>query len=105
MRMTFRSAAAVLATVFVAVMAFTTASAGAQSDDAYVGAQVESSTQLNTEAPTAAPAAAVRGTSAANSTLAFTGGDVLAVALVGGVAVAAGASLLVVRRRTATAAV
>lgn len=90
--------------IFVAVLAFSATSAGAQDDNsAYVGAEVKSATELNTSQPQVAAATTTRSNAVSNATLAFTGGDVFAVALVGGVAVLAGASLLLVRRQQSAA--
>jgi len=101
--MTVRSAAAAISLVFVATLAFAAGTAGAQSNDAYVGAEVQSATQLQPEAPQVAGVSTSNGSSVRSATLAFTGGDVLALALVGGVAVMAGGSLLLVRRQQAQA--
>jgi hypothetical protein len=97
--MTVRSAAATISLIFVASLAVMAGSAGAQSNDAYVGAEVESATQLKPEAPQVAAASVSNGSAVRSATLAFTGGDVLALALVGSVAVMAGGSLLLVRRQ------
>ncbi|CAN5543894.1 hypothetical protein BH10ACT3_BH10ACT3_22950 [soil metagenome] len=84
--------------IFVAVLAFSAANAGAATnDDAYVGAEVLSATATNSAA--APQAAAVKSATVSNSALAFTGSDALGLTIIGAVAVAGGASLLLVRRR------
>lgn len=95
MRMTLRSAAAAISLVLVGVLAFSATSAGAQSDDSYVGAEVKSATLIRTAEPVVA--ASVK---SSNEALAFTGSDALTVGLVGVVAIMAGTSLLVIRRRS-----
>jgi hypothetical protein len=75
--------------------------AGAQTDP-YVGpsstvAQPEVLSNEVSQAPAAAESAAVE------SSLAFTGGDAAGLALIGGVAVAAGTAITVARRRTVSA--
>ena len=84
--------------IFVAVLAFSAANAGAATnDDSYVGAEVLSATATNTAA--VPEAAAVKSATVSNSALAFTGSDALGLTIIGAVAVAGGASLLLVRRR------
>jgi hypothetical protein len=74
--------------------------AAAQTDDVYVG---PSTTVLNTQVQQAPAAVADQqesvSPSAASSGLAFSGGDAATLALVGGGLLAAGAGVLVVRRR------
>lgn len=73
--------------------------AGAQgnSSDGYVLSKTESRTA---EMPAAAaPATAVESASAQGNALAFTGGDAVLLATIGGVAVVAGSAILVARRR------
>lgn len=55
------------------------------------------------ELPAAAPATAVKSTSAQESALAFTGGDAVLLASIGGIAVVVGSAILVARRRVAQA--
>lgn len=96
----------VLAALF-AVFAFGTATAGAETDGApapidgaYVGNQPPPevlSNELTPEAPAEVAAVAVERESAS---LAFTGSDTTAIALVGGAALVAGVVLLAARRRT-----
>lgn len=72
--------------------------AGAQADP-YVSPSSVVTPQVlseNVERPAVASASA-------ESALAFTGGDVAGLALIGGVAVAAGAAITISRRRTVTA--
>lgn len=92
MHTTLRSSATAVVLAFLAVLAFSTA-AGAQegNNGAYVGGEVLHKTELK-----ATPAPQVE----ANS-LAFTGSNSTTLALVGVIAVLAGGSLLVIRRRTA----
>jgi hypothetical protein len=74
--------------------------AAAQSDDSYVGA---STTVLNTQVQQAPAAVAEEqvstSPSASASGLAFSGGDAVTLALVGGGLLAAGGAVLAVRRR------
>ncbi len=98
MRMTVRSAVAALSLVLVAVLSLGVGTAAAQENDSYVGAEVESATLIR---PSAAPAAA-NSAAVSNSSLAFTGSDAATLALIGAVAVVAGGSILIVRRRNAT---
>lgn len=98
--MTLKTAAATLAVTFVAMLALSVTSASADTNgDSYVGGEVLSETLIRPSEP---QVAAVR-TSAVSNSLAFTGSDVLAISLVGVVAIMAGASLLVIRRRTESA--
>jgi hypothetical protein len=74
--------------------------AGAQTDPYVSPSSVVQPEVLSNEvsqAPAAAESAAVE------SSLAFTGGDAAGLALIGGVAVAAGTAITVARRRTVTA--
>ena len=80
------------------MLAFSATSAGAQSDDSYVGAEVKSATLIRTADPVVA--ASVKSSAVSNDALAFTGSDALTVGLVGVVAIMAGTSLLVIRRRS-----
>ena len=95
MRMTVRSAVAVLSLVVLTVLGLGVGAASAQENNSYVGAEVESATLIRPAAAPAANSAAV-----SNSSLAFTGGDAMTLALVGTIAVVAGGSLLIVRRRS-----
>lgn len=76
--------------------------AGAQDDssDAYVLSNTASRTA---ELPATASAASAESASASANALAFTGGDTMVLAAVGGVAVLAGGAILVARRRVAQA--
>ena len=97
MRLNLRTAAATLAIAFFATLALSVTGAGAQSsDDTYVGGEVRSETVIRPSAPEVASA------NLRSGSLAFTGGDAMTIALVGVVAVVAGTSLLIVRRRTHT---
>ncbi|MFN7151407.1 MAG: hypothetical protein ACK4V6_18260, partial [Microthrixaceae bacterium] len=74
--------------------------AGAQTDPYVSPSSVVKPEVLSNEvsqAPAAAESAAVE------SSLAFTGGDAVGLALIGGVAVAAGTAITVARRRTVSA--
>ena len=73
--------------------------AGAQSSDPYVSPS--SIVKPEVLSNTAAKSPAAVSNASAESALAFTGGDAAGLALVGGVAVAAGAAITVARRRTA----
>ncbi len=104
----------VVAALF-AVLAFGTASAGAENVDvppgiggAYVGNEPPPEVLNNTLEPEApAPAEVAAATAerpaAQGASLAFTGGDTAAIALAGGAALLAGVVLLAARRRTASA--
>ena len=73
-------------------------------DGPYPGGKVLSNTASKTaELPAAAPATAVKSTSAQESALAFTGGDAVLLASIGGIAVVVGSAILVARRRVAQA--
>lgn len=72
--------------------------AGAQSTDPYVSPS--SVVKPEVLSATASKSAAAP---AAESSLAFTGGDAAGLAAIGGVAVAAGAAITIARRRTVTA--
>ncbi len=72
--------------------------AGAQSTDPYVSPSSVVKPEVLSETVTKSAAAP-----AVESSLAFTGGDAAGLALIGGVAVAAGAAITVSRRRTAAA--
>ena len=67
--------------IFVAVLAFSAANAGAATnDDSYVGAEVLSATATNTAA--VPEAAAVKSATVSNSALAFTGSDALGLTII-----------------------
>lgn len=74
--------------------------AGAQTDPYVSPSSVVKPEVLSNEV-SQAPAAAEN--AAVESSLAFTGGDAAGLALIGGVAVAAGTAITVARRRTVTA--
>jgi hypothetical protein len=102
MRFSLRSLLVGFAVVLAGLFTFAGV-AGAQSGDAsgaYVGA-----TTIPTTAPLPVVEAASVSTSSGTSsgTLAFTGSDVMVLAIMGGLAVAAGAAFLVARRSTAAA--
>ena len=73
--------------------------AGAQSSDPYVSPSSIVKPEVLSNTASKSPSAAAA--ASAESSLAFTGGDAAGLALVGGVAVAAGAAITVARRRTA----
>lgn len=100
MSFTSRTRIAVAAAVIGAGTILGAGVAGAQSDP-YVSPSSTVQPQVlsnQAERPAAAPQSA-----AVESSLAFTGGDAAGLALVGGVAVAAGAAITVARRRSVTA--
>lgn len=74
--------------------------AGAQTDP-YVGPSSTVAPEVLSNEVSQAPAAAE--SAAVESSLAFTGGDAAGLALIGGVAVAAGTAITVARRRTVSA--
>lgn len=108
-----------LSLVPVGLFLATAPAAGAQESEVYVTEpppEVLTEIELPPEEPMPAPAAEVRGAEARAAEdaevagvqaraegLAFTGGDAAGLALIGGVAVAGGAGLLAVRRRSASA--
>jgi LPXTG-motif cell wall-anchored protein len=100
MRFSLRTLLVGFAMVAAGLFTFAGVAGAQEGDGAYVG-----STTVPTTAPLpvveAASVVADPGTSA--NSLAFTGSDVTVLAIMGGLAVAAGAGFLVVRRRTAAA--
>ncbi|MGB6058712.1 MAG: LPXTG cell wall anchor domain-containing protein [Microthrixaceae bacterium] len=92
MRTTLRSSVAAIALAFLAVLAFSSVAGAQEGNGSYVGGEVQSKTALKSSPPVQAEVEA--------NSLAFTGSDSTTIALVGVVAVLAGGSLLVVRRRS-----
>lgn len=108
MRFSLRFLLVGFALVTASLFAFSGA-ASAQSDDGTAGAYVGSETVTNTPAltPEVQSATATASSSSAeatpvvkSNTLAFTGTDVAVLALMGGLALVAGAGFLIVRRKT-----
>jgi LPXTG-motif cell wall-anchored protein len=106
MRLGLKSAIVGLA--FVAASLFTLSGIAGAQDGSTQGAYVGATTVPTTSelAPVALGATAARSTAAKSTAtaqgLAFTGGDVAGLVLIGGVAVIAGAGFLAVRRRAAS---
>lgn len=95
--------AAVAGAILVAGIGVAGAAQAQSNDDAYVG---PSTTVLNTQIsqdPSVAGAQETRSSAVSASDLAFTGGDAMVLALVGGGLLVAGSSLLLVRRRQTVA--
>ena len=90
--------AAVAGAIVLAGIGVAGAAQAQSNDDAYVGA---STTVLNTQIsqdPAVAGVQETRSTDVSASELAFTGGDAMVVALIGGGLLVAGSSILLVRR-------
>lgn len=93
MRLGLKSLIVGLALVVASLFAFSGLAGAQDNPSVYVSPNTESRTPPL--APTALGATAEKG-----SSLAFTGGDAAGLALIGGVAVAAGVGVMVVRRRS-----